>query len=77
MVVYQGRIASSTNRVLLIKEKTMAKEIKKVEKVEVKEVPKEAPKKVLVDKLGQPIVGVKTEKLSDGEIEGFDVTIVA
>ena len=28
-----------------------------------------------VDSLGQPVIGVKTEKLSDGEIEGFDPII--
>jgi len=53
----------------------MAKVIKKVEKKVVEKVVPGGKSGELKDKLGQPIVGVKTEKLGPNEIEGFNTII--
>lgn len=46
----------------------------KTKKVEVRKE-KTIPSQDLKDGLGQPIIGVKSEQLGAGEIEGFDPTI--
>lgn len=47
----------------------------KTKKVETVRKEKTIPSQDLKDGLGQPIIGVKSEQLGAGEIEGFDPTI--